>query len=766
MQIFREERRLELVTWLVFALLVTTSLLILYSSYNNYQEIVTTTNNISDAFEHKIIMIVSSIVLLFSLGIMYQKRDYFLLRTADNTEALEKLLEDIKLSSDEDKVREFKSMLKKRDHAEIYPLISNMINELQESKKIADEANQTKTLFLSNMSHEIRTPLNGIMGFTKLLKSTKLDNEQADFLNTIHKSSANLVSVVDDILDISKIESGRVELEKSYFNIIDELENVVETYAIDASKNGIDFSVWIDPEFSSLLVESDRAKVKQVLTNLISNAIKFTPSGGNITVAIKKAKSKADRISVSFEVKDTGIGINEEQKDRVFDAFTQADNSSIRKYGGTGLGLTISTALVRLLGGTLTLESEIDKGTTISFTLNMPRREITRERSNMAIKVAIYAPNSVQNRDSDQYLERYLGSFRGISIDRFKTFVECKDSPPNSFDVLYIYYDEIDKKELQRIVAQHSADSQIILVTKLSNRDSLLDIAPIFSQVLYEPIGFSKIEHSIKMVAENSHKKKHTKLQMFHGLHVLVVEDNPVNQKMIMRMLENLGISSDGAVDGKIAVEMYKESRYDVVFMDIQMPIMNGVDSTKAILKYEKEQGIAHTPIIAVTTNTLKGDRERYLDAGMDEYIPKPIDLNKFITVLKQFYSTRQESVGTGESIEKDILLYKQTPTESKIVGAILRKLGFSVDVAKNVDEFKNILNNNSYKSILLDRSDNDVIHSSITGKIREKNIPTLLFIDKNVEPLSSDTENYAHIIDKSSDFSLIKDRVDDMMEL
>jgi len=475
-------QRLELIVWIVFTILVSSSLIILYKSYSNYNELLQSAiqiGNIGNIYEYKIIMFVSSIILLLSLVIMYQKRDYFFMKS-DNSEALEQLLEDIKFSSDSKKIEQFKAMLKKKNHTQIYPLISNMINELQESKKRADEANRIKTLFLSNMSHEIRTPLNSIVGFTKLLKSTKLDAEQLDFVSTIRKSSEDLISIVDDILDISKIESGRVEIEENYFNIIDEFENMIETYAKEASKKDIDFSIWIEPEFSSELFKSDSGKIKQILINLISNAIKFTPNGGNIDVSIEKISSKSDEATIKFTIQDTGIGISQEYKDKVFDAFTQVDNSSIREYGGTGLGLTIATSLVRILGGRLILKSELSKGTTISFSLDMPNRIITKEFNYKSMKIALYAPNEIQMTKSDKNLEHYLSFFRDISVNRFKTFVDCQNAKVNAFDVLYIHYDNIDKKELKRLVARHSSDKQIVLITKLKNRYNILYIAPIF----------------------------------------------------------------------------------------------------------------------------------------------------------------------------------------------------------------------------------------------------------------------------------------------
>ncbi|HHH51967.1 MAG TPA: response regulator, partial [Campylobacterales bacterium] len=731
--------------------------------YSDYNDLLQSATQVGNIYEYKIIMFISSIVLLLSLVIIYQKRDYFFPSSINNMEALEQLFEDIKLSSDTNKIKQLKSMLKKKNYIEIYPLISNIITELQESKKLADDANQTKTLFLSNMSHEIRTPLNSIVGFTKLLKSTKLDLEQADFVSTIRKSSEDLISIVDDILDISKLESGKVELEESYFNIIDEFENMIETYAKDASQKDIDFSIWIDPEFSSELFKSDATKIKQVLINLISNAIKFTPNSGSINISIEKVGSKEEKATVKFTIQDTGIGISQEYKDRVFDAFTQVDDSSIRQYGGTGLGLTIATSLVRILGGRLILDSELNKGTTISFSLDMLHRIIVKEFNYKAMKVALYSPNDIQIKNSDKYLDSYLSSFRDISVDRFKTFIECQDAKANSFDVLYIHYDDIDKKELKRLVARHSSDNQIVLITKLKNRKNILDIAPIFSQIIYEPISYSKIENSIDILSEN--KKDIVDNQYyFHGLKALVIEDNPINAKMIIGLLKSIGISSVIGKDGKEGVEMYKNKHYDIVFMDIQMPIMNGVDATKAIIKYELENQLPHTPIIAVTTNALKGDRERYLDIGMDEYIAKPIDLNKFITVIKQFYSTNRANNLNEKNNQKDILLYKQTPTESKIIGTILQKLGYSVDIAKNINEFTNMINNNKYKSLILDKSGSQSTQQEVSKKIKDKGVPSLLFIDKNEEVISSDTDTYTHIIDKSSDFTYIKDRLDSMM--
>jgi len=726
----------------------------------------------NDAFilENIIILIVASFFWLLSLvlTVLGYKTGKDI---SNNISSLEEILNNTAQEIESDhtfdapSITEIKSMNLNTNQGikDAYKFLELLIENARQDKIQALEANESKSLFLANMSHEIRTPLNGIVGFTELLKSTDLDKEQLEFTGIIEKSSENLLSIINNILDLSKIESNKIELENIVFDPIIEFENAIETYGVKASEKDIDFNFFLDPSINKKLL-GDAVKIKEVLINLLSNAIKFTDFGGFINIEITKTDMDNNHVKLLFSIQDNGIGMTKEQQLNVFAAFTQADVSITRKYGGTGLGLTISLGLVRMLGGILKLKSELGEGTTLSFILEMNHRVITTEYNYKAMKIAIYSHEDVQKRDSDQCLDKYLQSFKGISTQRFKTFVECQNSKANSFDVLYVHYDEIDKKELQRIVARHSSDSQVVLVTKLKNRDTILDIAPIFSQVLYEPILFSKMEASIEMLSRNKKDRIDGSTQMFHGLKALVVEDNPINLKMIVKTLENLGVSSDVAENGRVSVEMYIKNRYDVVFMDIQMPVMNGVDATRAIIDYEKRNGLEHTPIIAVTTNALKGDRERYLSSGMDEYIAKPIDLNKFITVLKQFYSTKQIEHLSNRGSEKDILLYKQTPTESKIIGTILNKLGYSVDIAKNIDEFKSMIDRNRYKSLLLDKLDNQIKHSSITERIKSRNIPSLLFIDKNEDIVSNDKDTYTHIIDKASDFIYIKDKVDNMM--
>ncbi|NOZ90481.1 MAG: response regulator [Epsilonproteobacteria bacterium] len=268
-------------------------------------------------------------------------------------------------------------------------------------------------------------------------------------------------------------------------------------------------------------------------------------------------------------------------------------------------------------------------------------------------------------------------------------------------------------------------------------------------------------KQSKNITKKKQKNKNNNKLPTFNNLKALIVEDNPINQKMIQYTLKNIGIDCDMASNGSIGVDMRKENHYDIIFMDIQMPVMNGVEATKAILEYEKEKNLPHIPIIAVTANALKGDREKFLAEGMDEYVSKPVDFNRLVDVLQEFCSDKLVSNDT-----KDILLYKKTQTEAKIISAILEKLGYSVDVAKTIEEFKKGIDFNTYHSIIIDKVCSDIIHQDITQKIKSKNIPSLLFVDKHSTIISSDKEAYTHITNKLTDFKLIQEKVDSMMKV
>ncbi len=756
-----EKKHLEIITLSIFFILLLTSLFFLYNAYTNYTVLMEKGEE-SKAFVHQVTMFISATTLVISLLIVYLKRDYFFVEEKHDTIALENLLEEIKHSSDEEKTKEFKQMLKEENHTEIYRLISKMIRELQESQKATKEANEIKTLFLSNMSHELRTPITGIIGFTDVLSSSRLDREQKEFVDIIQKSSKDLLTLVNNILDISYLESGKMNINSTTFNIVEEFEKLISIYTFDVSDKELDFHVWIDPELNTVFFHADIEKIKQVVMNLISNAIKFSNKDDKVELNIsKKASSTKSSANIEFVISDTGIGIDEEHKKMVFRLFNQADSSNTRAYQGIGLGLSIADRLVKLLGSKLHLESKLDEGTKVSFTLALKQEKNFNKKSNSSSSIAIYAPEDTHEHKTYKHLLAYLLSNQKNRLHSFKTFVECKDANSDAFDILYLYYDEINIEELKRIVALYSLEKNIVLVTKISNREKILDIAPIFTQVIYEPVTLPKVEASL------SHKKTLPLVKEDNfALHVLIVEDNEINQKVIKQTLKGLGISADIADNGKIGLELFQKNQYDMVFMDIQMPVMNGVVATKEIRAYEKRYNLDHTPIVAVTTNALKGDRELYLKSGMDEYISKPILAEKFVSVIKQFYADKKVLHQELDEVSTDILLYRKVPTEAKVLSMLLTEHNYSVDLAKSREEFYSKMKNRNYKLFLLDKNSANREDELLMNEIVTHEIPTLFLMGEKSILSASDVNEYTKIMYEKSNFMTIYEQIKKMMEL
>ncbi len=663
--------------------------------------------------------------------------------------------------------------------SQAYQLLQTIIQDTTNDKIFAQEASEAKSLFLANMSHEIRTPLNGIVGFTELLKDSGLEDEQGEFVDIIEKSSENLLEIINNILDLSKIESNKLEIEDIIFNPIEEFESAVEIYAVRASEKHIDLGCFIDPELHQA-IKGDPTKIKEVIINLLSNAVKFTNNSGAININIRKMHSKnIGKTRIRFEVQDSGIGVTDEQKSRIFEAFSQADTSITRKYGGTGLGLTISSKFVQLMGGKLDLHSESTQGSTFFFTIDFEKVETLNESSqnNFSSINALILEDSNKQKKQDTYLREYLDFF-GVAYTVFKDTEQLQDlQSKNHYDLLLVDFDYCSQANLKHYSRQSHGFVVMTKATYMKNLDSL-DIN-VF-KTIYEPLNNTKI----KAILENFHtqkfqvsKSKKATRKKFNAntskfdAKILIAEDNIINQKLIKRTLESIGLNITIASNGLEAFQKRKDGDYDLIFMDIQMPYLNGIESTKEILEYEKEYNKEHIPIIALTANALKGDREKFLAEGLDEYTTKPLVRSEIISLLNHFLSDHivesdeLEAQLIPQEIEKiipepekipvipvipviqelqkediavdttvlstdytaDILLAKKSSFEAKLFGRLLDSLHYTYDVAHSQKELDDFVKDNTYKVIFLDKENKDLTLSTFSKSIQaSNNISTL----------------------------------------
>ncbi len=609
----------------------------------------------------------------------------------------EDTLKDIEAVLNLEQQKELTKLIDNREINQIYKFLTNTIRE----------ANQAKDLFLANMSHEIRTPLNGIVGFTQLLKSTAVTDEQEEFIAVIEHSSENLLTIVNDILDLSKIKADKIELESIAFDPVEKFESSVESYAARAAEKNIEFAVYIDPELPSALM-GDPTKVSQVIVNLISNSIKFTPMNGTVDVRIEKISESKNDATLKFSVEDSGIGITEEQKSKIFDAFSQADVSTSRKFGGTGLGLAISGKLVTFMGGELEIESVEDKGSTFFFTLKFEKTEQSKERTvvNMrGFNVGFVVPNATIEQEMNHNLETYVD----YSGAKFKVYYgnELLESEESLLpDVVFIDHKFCQREgELEKYL---DLDTKIILMTTGDKKKSLKDIEESIDRIFYKPVNLTKTLKSLEVVYEEKEKKKAAKVQerrdniVFENIHALVAEDNAINQKLIKNVLNSFGIGVTLANNGEEALDLRTQNEYDIIFMDIQMPVLGGIEATEKILEFEEKHRKHHIPIVAVTANALEGDREKYIDAGLDNYLSKPIELEELNLLIQEYFSHKivKNKEKTESNIEKkEIEEEKQELTvgteessevqhsDEEISNDILKALEFDNKIDENIPE-------------------------------------------------------------------------------
>ncbi len=530
--------------------------------------------------------------------------------------------------------------------------------ELKVAKEVAEAATQAKSEFLANMSHEIRTPLNGIVGMTNLLGDSPLTSEQQEYLEVVRTSADNLLTIINDILDFSKIEAGKLELETLDFDLRVTLENISDLFALKTFEKGIRFASLVYHDVPSYL-KGDPGRLKQILINLTNNAVKFTESGGEVVLTVRLKEETKEHAILEFSVSDTGIGIPPERMDRLFKSFSQVDTSTTRKYGGTGLGLSIVRQLVEMMEGGVAVESEVGKGSTFTFTSKFEKqtqpRKLDREymdqvREQHILLVDDYEINRFVLREQLKLFGCRYDEAASASEALEKLKAAANDNDPFHIVITDMLMPEIDGKSLGELVKQDAQLKETIMVmlTSVGERGDAGKLKTIgFSAYLLKPIKHMQLFDCIEAVIRN----KNTELVDVsepiitrHSLaeerrrktRLLLVEDNAVNQKVALKMLEKLGLTADVAFNGREAVTALETIPYDLVLMDVQMPEMDGYQATK-VIRNPGSHVLNHTiPIIAMTAHAMKGDREKCIEAGMDDYISKPINAEELAGALKR----------------------------------------------------------------------------------------------------------------------------------